>query len=225
MESLKVIQQQVQLAKELSGRINDAIQIVAVTKNQPIDKIKCVLENNILALGENRVQDAQKNFPQLANFVFEKHLIGSLQSNKENNALKIFDTIQSIESLEQLIRITKKIQKHKLCKNIFIQINTSGEITKHGVQNKKELFSMIEYALSMHNYINLQGLMTIGALSSEEKIVRKSFQKLATIREEIYQQFRELSSLKLSMGMSNDFEWAIEEGSDIIRIGRKLFQS
>ncbi|MGL4561519.1 MAG: YggS family pyridoxal phosphate-dependent enzyme [Brevinema sp.] len=215
--------EKIQEAKNLSGRSNDHIDLLAVVKNQPIDKIKLLIDNNMKIIGENKIQDASILFPQLQDYSIEKHLIGSLQSNKENKAIELFDTIQSIESLSQLKRITEKIQKYHAHKNIFIQVNTSHEDTKHGVSNLTELFDMVEYSLLMSDYISFNGLMTIGSLSHDEKIVRKSFVELRILRDDLLIRFPEILGLKLSMGMSNDFHWAIQEGSDIVRLGRLLF--
>ncbi|MGL4394155.1 MAG: YggS family pyridoxal phosphate-dependent enzyme [Brevinema sp.] len=216
---------QIERAKSSSSRQGESIEVMAVIKNQPLDKVKTLISEGVTILGENRIQDAALKFPELNDFSIQKHLIGSLQSNKENNALKLFDTIQSIESLTQLQSITKKLQSKKIHKNIYFQMNTSHESSKHGLEDIDELKKMVEHVLSFHHYLSLKGLMTIGALSTDEKVVRRSFAELREIREQILQQFPEISSLKLSMGMSSDFYWAIQEGSDMIRLGTILFKS
>ncbi|MGL4388588.1 MAG: YggS family pyridoxal phosphate-dependent enzyme [Brevinema sp.] len=223
MDHYLSILDQIQEAKRISDRIVDPIDILAVIKNQNLEKIKTIIQQGISIVGENRVQDATLIFPQLEEFKLQKHLIGSLQRNKENTALKFFDTIQSIESLDQLQRIIQKIRTQQINKNIFIQVNTSHEDSKHGVSDVTELFNMVEYMLSHHDHVLLQGLMTIGTHSSNEKNVRRSFEELRELRDQLLVRFPEIPSLKLSMGMSNDFHWAIQEGSDMIRIGKILF--
>jgi len=199
------------------------ISILAVTKNRTISDITPLLDQGITMIGENKIQEASVKFLELGDRIVEKHLIGSLQSNKENKALELFDVIQSIESLEQLTRLIHKINTQQLSKKVFLQYNTSLEDSKHGIRTKKELFAMVELLLQNPN-VHFGGLMTIGALSTEENLVRKSFADLRSLRDNIILKYHELISLKLSMGMSNDFEWAIQEGADIIRLGTVLFK-
>ncbi len=199
------------------------ISILAVTKNRTISDIIPLLDQGIIMIGENKIQEASVKFLELGNRTVEKHLIGSLQSNKENKALELFDVIQSVESLEQLKRLINKINAQGLNKKVFLQYNTSLEDSKHGLRNEKELFSMVELLLQ-NPKIHFEGLMTIGALSTEENLVRKSFADLRSLRDCVILKYPELVSLKLSMGMSSDFEWAIQEGADIIRLGTVLFK-
>ncbi len=199
------------------------IEILTVTKNRTVSDIIPLLDKGITMIGENRVQEACVKFGALGDRIVEKHLIGSLQSNKENKALKLFDVIQSIESLDQLTSVINKITLQGLTKKVFFQYNTSLEDSKHGIRSEKELCCMVELLLQNPN-ICFEGLMTIGALSADEHIVRKSFVDLVSLRDCIILKYPELISLKLSMGMSNDFEWAIQEGTDMIRLGSVLFQ-
>lgn len=200
---------------------NRDIELIAVTKNRTLDDIKPLLDQGIKAVGENRIQEMEQKIEGLA--TVEKHLIGPLQSNKENKALDFFDVIQSVESLEQLQRLINKIEQQKLSTKLFLQYNTSLEESKHGVRTREDLCSMVELLLA-HPQVGFQGLMTIGALSKDEKIVRKSFEQLRLLREDLLSRYYELSSLTLSMGMSDDFEWALKEGADMLRLGRILYQ-
>ncbi|MGL4676160.1 MAG: YggS family pyridoxal phosphate-dependent enzyme [Brevinema sp.] len=199
------------------------IEILAVTKNHSLEEIKPLMDQGIVLIGENRVQEAQEKFPYISNKI-EKHFIGSLQGNKENRALVLFDVIQSVESMSQLQRLISKIEAQNYTKGLFLQCNTSLEDSKHGIRNEEDLYPMIELLLD-HPQVVFQGLMTIGALSSDESIVRKSFNRLFCIKEKIVVQYPQLHFLKLSMGMSKDFEWAIQEGSDMIRLGQILFNT
>ena len=199
------------------------ISILAVTKNRTISDIIPLLDQGITMIGENKIQEANAKFLELGERTVEKHLIGPLQSNKENKALELFDVIQSIESLEQLTRLINKINTQGLSRKVFLQYNTSLEDSKHGLRNEKEFFAMVELLLQNPN-VHFEGLMTIGALSTEENLVRKSFSDLRSLRDCAILKYPELISLKLSMGMSNDFEWAIQEGADIVRLGTVLFK-
>ncbi len=199
------------------------ITIIAVTKTRSVEEIIPLFNQGITIIGENRVQEADAKFPDLVDFKIERHLIGPLQSNKENKALQLFDTIQSVESYKQLKRLIGKIDEKKLSTNLFIQFNTALEDSKHGLTQEEDLYPMIELLLK-NAHINFRGFMTIGALSDEEIVVRKSFAKLMEIKNNIMIKYSEIKSLELSMGMSNDFEWAIQEGADIIRLGKILFK-
>ena len=199
------------------------ITIIAVTKTRSVEEIIPLFNQGITIIGENRVQEADAKFPDLVDFKIERHLIGPLQSNKENKALQLFDTIQSVESYKQLKRLIGKIDEKKLSTNLFIQFNTALEDSKHGLTQEEDLYPMIELFLK-NAHINFRGFMTIGALSDEEIVVRKSFAKLMEIKNNIMIKYSEIKSLELSMGMSNDFEWAIQEGADIIRLGKILFK-
>lgn len=219
MNSIANILERIEKVKPFSKDIT----LIAVTKNRTPEEILPLWNHGVTIIGENRIQEAELKFPSLDSFTFEKHLIGSLQSNKENKALELFDTIQSIESIKQLHRLIKKITKQQLSTGLFIQCNTSQESSKHGVQSEDELYPMIELLLE-NSHINFRGLMTIGALSDQESLVRNSFAKLQKIKNNILTKYSDIKSLTLSMGMSNDFEWAIQEGADMIRLGTILFE-
>jgi len=167
---------------------------------------------------------AESKFNQLDDLNFEKHLIGSLQSNKETKAIEYFDVIQSIESISQLRRLTTKVIKLNLKRKFFIQVNTSGETSKHGLSHEEEIWDLIEY-IQDYSIMEFAGLMTIGAYTNNEKIVCNSFKRLYELQEKIYKQYKKYNLIELSMGMSTDFEWAIQEGATIIRLGRILFDN
>ncbi len=197
------------------------IDVVAVTKGRSLHDIQDMLCSKIKMVGNNKVQEAEDTFPYLEDI--EKHLIGPLQSNKENAAIELFDVIQTIEDIEQLIRISNKCKEKNIVKRIFIQFNTAGEHTKHGLLNPDLAYPMMEYILENPNNIKLEGIMTVGAFSTDETEIGKSFNKLACIKDKIMVKYP-IGELKLSMGMSNDYEIAIKEGSDMLRLGRILFR-
>ncbi|MGL4366852.1 MAG: YggS family pyridoxal phosphate-dependent enzyme [Brevinemataceae bacterium] len=219
--NLQKVRERIEQAKYLSQR-TDHIDILLVGKNHSAEEIRPFIQEGIGMIGENRVQEAVQKLPDLNDLVFDKHLIGSLQRNKMNKALEIFDVIQSIESHHQIVELHNKLVNLQIVKKIFIQVNTSGESSKHGVHSLDDVFTMIDEVLGS-NYLILQGLMTLGPVSGSENQIRNAFAKLRLFRENIVNRYAEFDSLKLSMGMSNDFEWAIREGSDILRLGSVLF--
>ncbi len=195
------------------------VQIVAVTKytNDP-EVLKRLFEDGQRAFGENRVQDMEGKVKALEELPIEWHFIGNLQKNKINKLLKLNPfMIQSINSYELAEAINKRTDKPIRC---LIEINSSGEPTKHGMDPEIAVDTYLKIKENLPN-INLQGVMTIGTHSDDEKAIRESFRKTY----KIFEQLKPYGAKICSMGMSNDFEIAIEEGSNMIRIGRALIES
>ena len=189
-------------------------RIVAVTKGVALDGVLEAIQAGITDIGENRIQEAQQKIPSLKKQFpnLKSHMIGHLQTNKVKAALELFDVIQSVDSLHLAEEISKRAAKPV---EIMIEVNTSGEASKHGVkpENTMELLSQIS---RLPNLL-ISGLMTVGPMTYDIGLIRKAFRELRGLRDKAGLEH-------LSMGMSDDYPLAIEEGSDIIRIGRVLFQ-
>ncbi|MCX7881951.1 MAG: YggS family pyridoxal phosphate-dependent enzyme [Brevinematales bacterium] len=198
--------------------IDSSVTIIAVTKTFGPEVVREALEVGISHIGENRVQEAEEKFSQLQGFHFTRHLVGHLQSNKINKALHCFDVIQSVESLALAEGISKRLEKEL---PIFIEVNTSGEPSKYGISPDMALELIARIKELPH--LSLRGLMTVGPLTDDEKRIRKAFSLLRHLRDEAQRWFD--YPLELSMGMSDDYLLAIEEGSTMIRLGRALFGS
>jgi len=195
------------------------VQIVAVTKytDNP-EVLKRLFNDGQRAFGENRVQDMEKKVKALEDLPIEWHFIGNLQKNKINKLLSLNPfMIQSINSYELAEAINKRASKPIRC---LIEINSSGEPTKHGMEPEVAVETYLKIKENLPN-INLQGVMTIGAHTDDEKAIRESFRKTYKIFEELKPHGAKICS----MGMSNDFEIAIEEGSNMIRVGSALISS
>ncbi|NPA88030.1 MAG: YggS family pyridoxal phosphate-dependent enzyme [Epsilonproteobacteria bacterium] len=195
------------------------VQIVAVTKytNDP-EVLKRLYDDGQRAFGENRVQDMEGKVKALSDLPIEWHFIGNLQKNKINKLLKLNPfMIQSINSYELAEAINKRADKPVRC---LIEINSSGEPTKHGMEPEIAVDTYLKIKENLPN-INLQGVMTIGAHTDDEKAIRESFRKTYKIFEEL----KPYGAKICSMGMSGDFEIAIEEGSNMIRVGSALINS
>ena len=195
------------------------VQIVAVTKytDNP-DVLRRLFEDGQRAFGENRVQDMENKVKALENLPIEWHFIGNLQKNKINKLLKLNPfMIQSINSYELAEAINKRTDKPIRC---LIEINSSGEPTKHGMEPEIAVDTYLKIKENLSN-INLQGVMTIGAHTDDENAIRKSFRKTY----KIFEKLQPYGAKICSMGMSNDFEIAIEEGSNMIRVGSALLSS
>ena len=195
------------------------VQIVAVTKyTKDIEVLKRLYNDGQRAFGENRVQDMEEKVNALSNLPIEWHFIGNLQKNKINKLLKLNPfMIQSINSYELAEAINKRAHKPIRC---LIEINSSREPTKHGMEPEIALETYLKIKENLAN-INLQGVMTIGAHVDDESEIRKSFK----ITYNIFEKLKPYGAKICSMGMSGDFEIAIEEGSNMIRVGSALLNS
>ena len=172
-------------------------------------------------IGENRVQEAQSKHPHIDRSV-KWHLVGHLQRNKVKQALQIFDLIHSVDSSRLLAEIDRRSAESNRTTEILIQVNTSAEPSKFGLEPDQTL-NFIESAYP-YTHVRIKGLMTIGAFLSDPEAVRPMFVLLRQLREKIIaQQFPNVEMDYLSMGMTNDFEVAVEEGANLIRVGTAIF--
>lgn len=200
------------------------ITIVAVTKTHPASIILEARQAGLDTIGENRVQEAEDKFSKIAEILpnITKRLVGHLQSNKINKALNLFDTIDSVDSLKLASKIGKKAVSLNRTIPILLEVNTSGESAKFGFipDNIDEMLACFEI-----QGIEIQGLMTIGPLTSDIKRIRRAFITLRELRNSIKNQLiKNVDKFtELSMGMSGDFEIAVEEGATMVRLGTVLF--
>lgn len=220
-ENLSRLKAKIFKACEKVKRNPQEIKIVAVTKNVSVEKIKQALDCGIEIIGENKVQEAQAKYEQIDKKVLW-HLIGHLQTNKVKKALEIFDLIQSVDSLKLGEEIDRRAKEKNKVFPILIEVNTSGEPTKYGVK-PEQTENLIREMQKLEN-IRIKGLMTIAPLTDDKEKIRKSFRYLRKTYDEL--KSMNLTNLELeylSMGMSSDFEEAIAEGSNMLRIGTAIF--
>jgi len=201
-----------------------SITIVAVSKNRTPEEIKQVIKAGIFNIGENRVQEAVSKYKVLKDIPQIKwHMVGHLQTNKAKDAVRIFDLIQSVDSLHLAEKINKCAEKIKKVQEVLIEVKTSSEPTKFGLRPDR----LLELLKEIANFKNLKikGLMTIAPYFAHPQDTRPFFRILRELKEKVNQQNEIPLKLEiLSMGMSNDFEIAIEEGSNMLRIGRAIFE-
>lgn len=216
-ENLLVIQNNIESICKTVGRNPDDIKVIAVTKYVSISRAKEAIDAGVVHLGENRDEGLSLKYGELGSQA-TWHFIGTLQTRKVKN---IIDKVQYIHSLDRL-SLAKEINKRALSPvNCFIQVNVSGEESKHGCSPEK-VIDFIKELQSLTN-IKVVGLMTMAPFTDQEQVVRSCFRKLKNIQQEV--QGLQLASApcnELSMGMSNDYEIAIEEGATFIRIGTSL---
>lgn len=203
------------------GRNPVEIELVAVTKTVLIENIQEAIGLGIKNLGENRVQEAKEKFDIIGNKVVW-HLVGHLQTNKVKPAVVMFDLIQSVDSVEVAKEIDKRANQLNKIQNILVEVNTSGETTKFGIEPEK-LLPLIEQITPLPN-IHIQGLMTIGPLVSDPELARPSFMQLRQLADRIKSAgIPNLEMIYLSMGMTSDYQIAIQEGANMLRIGTAIF--
>ncbi len=218
-ENLGSVRSKIEKAALRAGTDPKLIKLVAATKDVPIELIEEAIAAGLTDIGENRVQEAQVQYAALKKYPLTWHMIGHLQTNKVKPALEIFSVIQSVDSEKLAREISNKAAAPI---EVFIEVNTSGEESKFGIDPGKAVD--LARAVSGLPNLKLTGLMTIGPNSTEISDVRKSFRMLKIIFEEIKALNLPSVELKyLSMGMSGDFETAIKEGSNVVRIGRAIF--
>jgi hypothetical protein len=226
-ENIRKVKERIALACVKAKRDPNEITIVAISKNRAPEEVKEAIEASITDIGENKVQEALLKFRQLSAFRLQPsavklHMVGHLQTNKVKDAVKVFDLIHSVDSEGIALEIDKQAAKINKVQDILIQVNTSGEESKFGLYPETliETFLIIK---ALKN-VSIKGLMTIAPLVDNPEKVRLYFRRLRELRDKVYNLRLTTYDLRLSMGMSDDFEVAIEEGADIIRIGRAIYE-
>ena len=220
-ENLKQVRDRVAAAADRAGRDPEAVRLVAVSKTKPASLILEAIDAGVTEIGENQLQEARAKYDQIDRPV-KWHFVGHLQRNKVKAALRFFDLIHSVDSLRLLDEINRRSAGLNCQTDVLVQVNTSGELSKYGVQ-PEQVLSLIESALD-YRHVRFKGLMTIGPFAPNVEAVRPSFALLRRLQEQVKsQQFDGVDMAYLSMGMSHDFEVAVEEGANVIRIGAAIF--
>lgn len=221
-EQLAETHSRVKSACQTANRNPKEISLLLATKTVPSEKIAQAMEYGETLLGENKVQELEQKYSSVDRNLAEWHFIGHLQSNKVNSVLPYVTCIQSIDRLKLAKKIHNRLLKESKEIDILIQVNTSYEPSKFGVAPEDTL-ALIE-ELSSYETLNIKGLMTIGKLSANPEDTRICFRLLKSIQAQVIQaNYPGVEMNVLSMGMSNDLETAIEEGSTMIRVGTAIF--
>jgi len=219
-ENLKSVRQRIATCCEKIGRPPKDVTLVCVTKEASANEVNEVLGLGMRDLGENRVQELVAKHKVIGDRAVW-HLVGHLQTNKVRDAVKIASLIHSVDSVKLASHIDKEAAKLNKVQNILIQVNTSGETTKFGI-SPDDIFDLLKEVVLYHN-INIKGLMTIAPEVDDPEEARPYFRALRELRDKIMNLKLITYNLQLSMGMTNDFEVAIEEGSNMVRLGRAIF--
>ena len=219
VENFEKIQHRICAACERAGRAPDSVALVAVTKSQPPEIVRAAEDCGQLHFGENKVQEAKVKIP-LCSGRLRWHFIGHLQSNKCRDAIELFEIIQSVDSLSLAQEISKRAEQASRTMPILLEVNVAAEASKFGYKPERLLAELEE--INALPRVEVHGLMTVPPWSDEPEKVRPHFQRLRDLKSEC-EQIIGAPLPHLSMGMSGDFEVAIEEGATIVRIGTALF--
>lgn len=222
-DNLARVRERVRQAAERAGRDPDEVTIVAVTKGVDADVVQAALDAGITDVGENRVQEARSKFPQLQlNPGVRRHMIGHLQTNKVRHALQLFDMFHSLDRPSLAAELSRRAVAQNLVVPVLVQVNVAVEPTKHGVA-PDELLDFVRETAELPG-LRIEGLMTMAPYAEDPETVRPVFRRLRELSEQVADAgFEGVRMQCLSMGMSNDFEVAVEEGSTLVRIGTALF--
>ena len=218
-ENIQLIRQRIKDACLRSGRQPGDVTLIAVSKNFEVSYIKEAIAAGMNQFGENKPQELRDKFAEIGNAV-TWHLIGHLQTNKVKYAVDTADFIHSIDSMKLAEEVSKQAEKRLKKQNILLEVKTSDEDTKFGMVDVDAVMRTAEYCMTQE-HLQLCGLMTMAPFVDDETIIRASFRELYELREKMLS--RGFPVKELSMGMTGDFELAIDEGATLVRIGTAIF--
>jgi len=234
-ENIELLQKRIQTASIRANRNPEDISFLAVSKFHPLEAVKEAYRHGIRRFGENRVQEAVGKFtPEVRTEMpgITLDMLGTLQGNKIGKALEAFDSIQSVSSLALLEGIAKRLGLREKILDIYLELHT-GEASKSGFPSTESLFEAVGTYVSLKERergangvpcpMRLVGLMTMAPFTDDEELIRASFRRLSGAAEQLRERFDLPGFDQLSMGMSDDFEIAVEEGATLLRIGTAIF--
>lgn len=216
------MKERIAVACARAGRRDGDVRLIAVSKTVAPERIREAREAGLREFGENRVQEAAAKIEQLAGLDLRWHLIGHLQSNKARRAASLFGWIHSVDSIELAAKLNAAVGEHENRLPVLLQVNLGGESAKSGVEETNAVHAAQE--ISGFPRLELRGLMLIPPYREDPEDSRPFFRRLRTLAKEIHAAGMPAASVhELSMGMSHDFEVAIEEGATMIRVGTAIF--
>lgn len=221
-ENLIRVRSNIDSAAKKVNRSSDEITLLAVTKTVDVDKVEEAMASEILAVGENKPQELARKYDAIGEKL-KWHLIGSLQTNKVKYIIDKVDMIHSLDRVALCEEIQKRAESIDRTINCLVQVNISKEESKHGL-NKEDVIDFIKCVSQNYNNIRINGLMTMAPFTANEEEIRNVFRGLKNLSIEIDKlNIPNVDMKELSMGMSNDYEIAIEEGATIVRVGTSIF--
>ncbi|PYJ12846.1 MAG: YggS family pyridoxal phosphate-dependent enzyme [Verrucomicrobia bacterium] len=218
-ENLERVREQIAQAAARAGRVAEEIELVAITKTHPAEKVREAIEAGQTLFGESRVQEARAKIPELPSNL-RWHFVGHLQKNKIRHALPLFEMIHSVDSLDVAQDINRIAEEQGMHPRVLLEVNVAGEGSKFGF-GSETLRAEMESLLALPR-LSILGLMTIPPLAEKAEASRKYFVQLRTLRDRLQAEFR-VDLAQLSMGMTQDFPIAVEEGATLVRVGTAIF--
>ena len=219
-ENLAQIREKIALSCEKSSRNADKVKLIAVTKYFGTDIIEEAISAGLTDFGENKAQELNLKYQKLGDKV-TWHFIGTLQKNKVKYAVKAAEFIHSVDSIELADEIDARAGKLSKVQKILLEVNTSSEDSKSGLITEDDVFRLAEHCNKKNN-LELVGLMTMAPFTDDEQVIRNSFSSLRSLKEKLIKNgFTKIT--ELSMGMTNDYELAVDEGATMLRIGSAIF--
>jgi pyridoxal phosphate enzyme (YggS family) len=218
-ENLNRVRQQIASAAANAGRLADDVELVAITKTHPAEKVREAVEAGHTLFGESRVQEARAKIPELSSNICW-HFVGHLQKNKVRQALSLFEMIHSVDSLALAQDINRVAQEQGLYSRVLLEVNVAGEGSKFGFA-PDHLRGQMEALLALPR-LSIEGLMCIPPLAVESEDSRRFFVKVRELRDSLEKEFS-MKLPQLSMGMTQDFPIGIEEGATLVRVGTAIF--
>jgi pyridoxal phosphate enzyme (YggS family) len=236
--NLESLWQRIAAAAERVGRSPDEITLVAVSKTFPAEAVQAAYRAGVRHFGENRVKEGVEKIPPVNAWASERgddaptwHMVGHVQSRKAGDVVAHFQMVHSVDSAKLARRLERFCSQRQLTLPILLEANVSGEASKYGFAawdweerrgQRKDLFTAVT-EIGALPHLRLQGLMTMAPIVAEPEEARPYFQKLRALRDALAERFPALSWAHLSMGMTDDFEPAVEEGATLLRVGRAIF--
>ncbi|NQU95378.1 MAG: YggS family pyridoxal phosphate-dependent enzyme [Candidatus Omnitrophica bacterium] len=214
-ENLTSVRERIARAAGRAGRDPNTVKLIAVTKKAEVEAVREAIVAGVTDIGENRVKEALLKRQALDLHLVNWHMIGHLQSRKVHDAVNLFSVIHSVDSLKLAYIINKEAEKQDKAQDILIEVNVSGEESKFGIR-PEGLEKFLEEARSL-KHVNILGLMTMPPFAEDPESVRPCFKKLKEMAVRY-------SLKELSMGMTQDFEVAVEEGATMVRVGSAIFK-
>ena len=222
IKRLQNVKNRIEKAARACGRDPETIRLVAVSKTVPTSRVRQAIQAGVAILGENYVQEARTKFNDLATYPVSWHFVGHLQSNKAKYAVRLFDLIHSVDTFKLARELDKQSHKINKVQEVLIQVNISEEASKSGV-DVEGTYNLLK-DISLLENLSVKGLMTMPPYFNAPEKVRPYFAALRRLRNRLEQQgLLNVSLIELSMGMTGDFEVAIQEGATLVRIGTAIF--
>jgi len=218
-ENLESARERIAQAAAKAGRATDDVELVAITKTHDAERVREAIEAGQILFGESRVQEARVKIPELPSNL-RWHFVGHLQKNKIRHALPLFELIHSVDSLSLAQEINRIAEEEGMHPRVLLEVNVAGEGSKFGFRSDK-LRQDMEALLALPR-LSIEGLMTIPPLAKEAEGSRKYFVDLRELRDRLETEFQ-MKLPHLSMGMTNDFPVAVEEGATLARVGTAIF--